>query len=71
MNFHIIREQLSEPFSVSTPVGESILAERVYHDYPISVSHKSTMANLVELDTVDFDIILCMDLFYACYSSLM
>ena len=28
MNFNIIPEQLSMPFNVSTPVGESILEER-------------------------------------------
>ncbi|KAH0658156.1 hypothetical protein KY289_026904 [Solanum tuberosum] len=58
MNFDVIPEQLSEPFSVPTPVGESILAERVYRDCPISVNHKSTMADLIELDMVDFDVIL-------------
>ncbi|KAH0776343.1 hypothetical protein KY290_007754 [Solanum tuberosum] len=41
--------QLLEPFSVSTPDGVSILAERVYRDCPVSVNHKSTMDNLVEL----------------------
>ncbi|WMV09424.1 hypothetical protein MTR67_002809 [Solanum verrucosum] len=43
---------------VSTPDGESILAERVYRDCSISVNHKSTLADLVELDMVDFDVIL-------------
>ena len=61
MNFDIIREQLSEPFSVSTRVGESILIERVYRDCPISASNKSTMTDLVELDMIDFDVILGMD----------
>ena len=61
MNFEIIPEQLSKPFNVSTPIAESILAERVDCDCPIFVSHKSTMANLVELDMVDFDVILGID----------
>ena len=69
MNFDIDHEQLSEPFSVSTPVGESIVAEKVYHDYPFSVNHKSIMADLVELDMVDFDVILCMDCLHVCYAS--
>ena len=60
MNFEISPEQLSEQFRVSTPVGESILAERVYCDCPIFISHKSTMADLIELDMVDFDVILRM-----------
>uniref|UniRef100_M1DZZ4 Gag-pol polyprotein n=1 Tax=Solanum tuberosum TaxID=4113 RepID=M1DZZ4_SOLTU len=58
MNFDILPEQLLKPFSVSTPVGESMLVERVYHDCTISVNHKDNMANLVELDMVDFDVIL-------------
>lgn len=35
MNFDVIPEQLSELFSVSTLVSDSILAEMVYHDYLI------------------------------------
>ncbi|KAH0720138.1 hypothetical protein KY284_005168 [Solanum tuberosum] len=58
MNFDVQLEQLSGPFSVSTLVGESIRAERVYRDCSISINHKSTMADLVELDMVDFDGIL-------------
>ncbi|KAG5599215.1 hypothetical protein H5410_030585, partial [Solanum commersonii] len=50
MNFDVIPEQLSEPFNVYTLVGESILAERVYCYCPISVNHKSTMVDLIELD---------------------
>ena len=61
MNFEIIPEQLCKLFSVSTPVGESILAETVYLDCPIFVSYKSTMTELIELDMVDFDVIICMD----------
>ena len=61
LNFDIIHVQLSEPFSVSTPFGESILAKRVYRNCPADFSHKSTMTNLIELDMVDFDVILGMD----------
>ena len=57
MNFEIIPEQLSEQFIVSTPVGESILAERFYRDCPISVSHRSTMADLIDLNMVYYDVI--------------
>ena len=69
MNFDIIPEQLGEPFSISTPVGESILVERVYCDCAISVNHKSTTNDLIKLDMVDFDIILGMDFLYAFYAS--
>ena len=60
MNFDIILEQLSEPFSVSTPVGESILALIIYRDCPIFVNHKSTMTDVVELDIVYFVVIICI-----------
>ncbi|KAH0646574.1 hypothetical protein KY284_034458 [Solanum tuberosum] len=70
MNFDVLPEKLCEPFSVSTPVGESILAERVYRDCVISINHKSTMADLVELDMVDFDVILGMDWVHAYYASI-
>ncbi|KAH0678966.1 hypothetical protein KY284_020051 [Solanum tuberosum] len=59
--FEVIREKLCEPFCVSTPIGESTLAELVYHDYVTSINHKDTMADLIELDMVDFDDILVLD----------
>ncbi|KAH0657055.1 hypothetical protein KY285_031937 [Solanum tuberosum] len=68
--FDVIPEKVCEPFGVSTSVGESILAERVYHDCVISINHKSTMADLVELDMVDFDVILGMDWLHAYYASI-
>ena len=43
MNFDVIHEKLSEPFSVSTLLHESILVDRVYRDCLISTNHKSTM----------------------------
>uniref|UniRef100_M1DIX7 Gag-pol polyprotein n=1 Tax=Solanum tuberosum TaxID=4113 RepID=M1DIX7_SOLTU len=61
MNFDVLREELSEFFSVSTPIGKSILAKRVYRDCTISENYKSTMVDLIELDMVDFDVLLCMD----------
>ncbi|KAH0776452.1 hypothetical protein KY290_007863 [Solanum tuberosum] len=68
--FDVLPERLGEPFCVSTPVGESILAEKVYRDCPISINHNSTMTDLVELDMVDFDVILGMDRLPACYASI-
>ena len=47
VNLENIPKELSEPFTVFTPVGESILVERVYRDCLVVVSHKSTMADLI------------------------
>ncbi|XP_069145635.1 uncharacterized protein [Solanum lycopersicum] len=70
MNFEIILEKHSKPFSVSTPVGESILEERLYRDCYVSVSHKSAISDLIELDMVDFDLILSTDWLHACFVSI-
>ncbi|WMV45522.1 hypothetical protein MTR67_038907 [Solanum verrucosum] len=68
MNFDVLPKKLIEPFSVATPTSKSIQVERVYRDCTISINHKSTMADLVELDMVAFDIILGMDWLHACYA---
>ncbi|KAG5575756.1 hypothetical protein H5410_055890 [Solanum commersonii] len=44
-------------------------SEIVYRDCPIFINHKSTMADLIELDMVNFDVILGMDWLHACYAS--
>ena len=71
MNFDVIPEQLSELFGGSTPIGESILAKRVYHDCPVSVNKKITMADLIDLDMVDFDVTLIMDWLHTYYAQLI
>ena len=68
--FEILPEKLCKPFCISTPVGESILAERVYCYCPISINDKNTMIDLIELDMVDFDLVLSMDWLHVCYSSI-
>ena len=65
MNFDLSPEKLREPFSVSALVREPILAERVYRDCHVFVSHNSTMTDLIKLDMIDFDVIL-----HACYASI-
>ena len=68
--FDIPLEKFCERFCVSTLVGESILLERVYRDCPIFINHKNPIADLVELDMVEFDVILGMDWLHACYASI-
>ncbi|XP_070057068.1 uncharacterized protein [Nicotiana tomentosiformis] len=53
--FGIEPEKLCEPFEVSTLFGESVIARRIYRGCPIKVYHHLTVADLVELEMVDFD----------------
>ena len=62
-------ETLSKPFSVSTPVSDPVIARRVYRNCSLTVSQKGTSADLVELEMVDFDVILGMGWLHSCYAS--
>ena len=55
LNFFL--RNFMNPFVFSIPVLKSIRAKWVYHDCVISIHHKKTMAELVELDMVEFDVI--------------
>ena len=68
--FEILPEKLCERFCFSTLVEEPDLAERIYRYCPISINHKNTMTDLVELNIVDFDVILGMDWLHAYYASI-
>ena len=68
VQFSVSPETLSEPLSVSTPVGDPIIARRVYRNFPVTVSQKVTSADLVDLEMADFDIFLGMDWFHSCYA---
>ncbi|XP_070034402.1 uncharacterized protein [Nicotiana tomentosiformis] len=54
-------EKLCKPFEVSTPVGESVIARHIYRGCPVKVYHRLTVAYLVELEMVDFDVIMGID----------
>ncbi|XP_070012869.1 uncharacterized protein [Nicotiana sylvestris] len=58
INLGLEPEQLSEPFLVSTPVGESVKVTRVYRGCIVSVQGRNTKADLIELEMVDFDVIM-------------
>ena len=53
VQFNVSLETLSEPFSVSTPVGDPVIARRVYKNYPLIVSQKVTSTELVDIEMVD------------------
>ena len=57
IRFDVLSNVLLEPFSVSTPVGDSIVAKRVYRNCFVSLSHRVTRVDLIELDMLDFDVI--------------
>lgn len=59
--FDIIPESLQRPFLVSTPVGDSIIAQRVYRGCTVEVAGRQSSANLIELEMIDFDTIMGMD----------
>ncbi|XP_070045313.1 uncharacterized protein [Nicotiana tomentosiformis] len=66
--FGIVCEILSDPFAVSTPVDEPIIARRVYRGCTVIVYSHQTSADLVELEMMDFDAIIGMDWLTACYA---
>ena len=68
MKFKILPDILDEPFSVSTPVGDSVVAKRVNKRCPISFCNRVTFVDLIELDMLYFDVILGMDGLHACFA---
>ena len=68
VHFSISPKNLSEPFSIFTPVGDPIISRRAYKNCLVTVSQKVTSANLVDLKIIDFDIILGMDWLHSCYA---
>ncbi|XP_070046641.1 uncharacterized protein [Nicotiana tomentosiformis] len=60
MEFGIEPKHLPEPFAVSTPVGESIVAAQVYRGCVVTVRGWDTVADHIELGIVDFDVIMGM-----------
>ncbi|XP_070049382.1 uncharacterized protein [Nicotiana tomentosiformis] len=61
-------ELLNDPFLVATPVGEFLLAEYVYRACRIRVEGRDTLADLIVLDMIDFNILMGMDWLSSCYA---
>ncbi|KAH0669578.1 hypothetical protein KY285_023739 [Solanum tuberosum] len=68
--FHVESELLHESYEVSTPIGASTVARKVYRNCPVCILNKSLPCDLVELNMVDFDVILGMDWLHAYYASI-
>ena len=56
LNLHC--ELLNMPIRVSTPVGESVIVEKVYRSCLVTFVGSNTHVDLVILEMVDFDVIL-------------
>lgn len=54
VDFCVNKKILTEPFSVSTLIDSSIIAKRVYKNFPVIISPKVTSVDLVEFDMTNF-----------------
>lgn len=61
VHFGFGRKRIFDPFSISTSMGESIVARKVYKGCVVSIFHRKILLDLIELDMVDCYIILGMD----------
>ena len=52
-----------------TLVGELIVAKRLYRNFTIMFPNRFLYVEIVELNMLDFDDILCMDCLHACFAS--
>ena len=59
--FNVLPDVLIEPFSVYTPMGDFVVAKRVYRKCHVMLPNRVNLADSVELDMFDLDIILGMD----------
>nr|XP_016442250.1 PREDICTED: uncharacterized protein LOC107767685 [Nicotiana tabacum] len=55
------RGSLDAPVHVSTPIGDSLLVDRVYRSCVVTVYGFDTKVDFLLLEVVDFDVILGMD----------
>ncbi|XP_070002620.1 uncharacterized protein [Nicotiana sylvestris] len=62
-------ELISKPLVVSIPIGDSMIARRVYRGCTVMICSCQTSANLFELEIVDFDVIMGMDWLASCYAN--
>ena len=68
IQFIVSQETLSELFSVATPVIDPVIVRWVYKNCPVIVSQKVTLADLLELEMIDLNVILGMDWLHSCYA---
>lgn len=69
MYFGLGPKTIFDPFSVSTSMVDSIVARKIYRGRMVSIFHRETLVDLVDLDMVNFNVILWMDWLHSCYES--
>ncbi|XP_070020062.1 uncharacterized protein [Nicotiana sylvestris] len=57
------------PQKVCIPIGDPVIARRVYRDCVVVIHSRSTIADLIELDMVEFNVIMGMDWLASCYTN--
>ena len=70
MKFVVLPDIFVELFSVTTPVGDSVVAKRVYKSCPILLSNRVTLVDLVELGMLKFYVILGIYWLHASFASI-
>ncbi|WMV33594.1 hypothetical protein MTR67_026979, partial [Solanum verrucosum] len=61
VGFDMMSDCMHVTIHISTPVGESLVVDRVYRSFLVSLTEYDTWVNLIILGIVDLDIILGMD----------
>lgn len=56
-----VLELLAKPFELSTPSGKSLIDRRVYRNCIVTICDRDSLADLVELAMVDFNVIIGID----------
>ena len=64
-----VKPEPIKPFEVSTPVGDPVIARQVYKNCVIVICDRQTKADLIELEMLDFDVIMGMDWLASCYAN--
>lgn len=70
VHFGFGSKSVFDPFVVSTTVGESIIARKIYRNCVMSIFYREELVDLIELNMLDFHVILGMEWVYLCYAIL-
>lgn len=57
LGFDSVSKPLAIPIYVSTPIGDSLVVDRVYRSCVVSFAGRETLVGLLVLDMIDFDVI--------------